>query len=101
LEEDVWEAVRSYRMEGEDSGRAILISGRVRADDGTIRAGSAGGPSDIFHILPSEDLCAGWVRRLRMQIMTWKLMRERVTAPYARRPLSEAADAFLVSLLLG
>jgi hypothetical protein len=33
-----------------------------------------------------------------MRVMPWKLIRERVTAVYARRPLAEAADAFLESL---
>jgi hypothetical protein len=95
LDEDVLGAVRPYKEGDEISGRALLISGRVRIVD---QSSTGGGPAGIVLVLPTEVVCAEWTERLRTRVMPWKFIRERVTAAYARRPLTEAADTFLESL---
>jgi hypothetical protein len=95
LEKDVLGAVRPHEDGDETSGRALLISGRVRIVD---KSPTSGGPADIVLVLPTEDLCAEWTERLRMRVMPWKLIRECVSAVYASRPLSQDPEALLESL---
>jgi hypothetical protein len=93
FDELVLRAVRLYKEVGERSGRALLISGLVRIGDNSATRDVL---ADVVLVLPTEDVWVEWTARLRMRVIPWKLIRKRVTAAYARRPLTEAGDAFWI-----